>query len=97
MSEGDLRVLYRWTRPLLGTDHPEALKARQVLGLDGIQIQGLLRNCHGYPVRHLVSIVETYFKMSRQMAPEAYLHLLTNAVYSQSKAAELKTTLEYLG
>ena len=31
------------------------------------------------------------------MTPEAYLNLLANAIYSQSKALEVKSTLEYLG
>ena len=31
------------------------------------------------------------------MTPEAYLNLLANAIYSKSKALEVKNTLEYLG
>lgn len=65
IRERDLNVLYRWTRPLIGSDDSEGLRARQMLGLDGIQIQGLLRNCQGYPVKHLISIVETYYRISR--------------------------------
>ena len=38
IRERDLSVLYRWTRPLIGSDDPEGLRARQMLGLDGIQI-----------------------------------------------------------
>jgi len=68
-----------------------------MLDIDGIQAQGLLRNCQGYPEKHTIAIIETYFKLSRQMEPTAYFTLLTNAVYSQSKANELKHTLEYLG
>lgn len=97
LKEDDLKLLYRWTRPLIGSSDPEAVRARQILDLDGIQIQGLLRNVHGYPTNHLIAIVETYFKMSRQMEQSAFLTLLTNSIYSKSKSEELKETLEYLG
>ena len=86
-----------WTRPLIGTDHPDTIKARANLGIDGIQAQGLLRNCTGYPQKHTLAILETYFKLSRQMNLQAYKTLLTNAVYSSAKADELNLIIERQG
>ena len=97
LTDADIKLLYRWSTPLMTQSNPESIRARQILDVDGIQIQGLLRNCQGYPEKHIIAIVETYFKLSRQMDPNAYFTLLTNAVYSQTKATELKNTLEYLG
>lgn len=79
---------------MLGNDEPEALRARQTLKVDGIQTQGLLRNCYESDPKHLINVVETYFKMSRSMEPNSYLQVLTNAVYSTSKAREVRNTIE---
>jgi hypothetical protein len=45
----------------------------------------------------LISIVESYFKLSRSLGGEQYLSLLRNAVYSKDKASEVRDTLETLG
>jgi hypothetical protein len=63
-----------------------------VLGIDGVQAHGLLRNCdYSNPENNnLINIVETYFKIARSQTEEDYLKLLRNAVYSEKKALELK-------
>lgn len=49
----------------------------------------MLRNCKEHHQKHLIAIVETYFKLSRQMNTEAYINLLKNCVYSNAKAIEI--------
>ena len=90
--------MYMWTRPLIGSDNPDSIKARSLLcGIDGIQAQGLLRNCSGYLSKHTLAIIETYFKLSRQMNKSDYKALLTSSVYSSSKADELSLGIEKIG
>ena len=44
-----LKNMHMWTRPLISSDNPDTIKARNNLCfIDGIQAQGLLRNCSGY-------------------------------------------------
>ena len=64
-----------------------------------MQAHGLLRNCERskYENNNLINIVETYFSLARALSETEYLTLLRNAVYSQSKALELRNTLEVVG
>ena len=69
-----MKLLYRWSRPLVGPYvEAESHKARALLELDGIQTQGLLKNCKDYPEKNLIAIVETHFKLSRQMEKNEYI------------------------
>ena len=45
----------------------------------------------------MIAIVETYYRLSRKLDAEAYLLLLEKAVYSKTKAKELKNQFEFLG
>ena len=90
--------MYRYSRPLLDNKDPEAIKARALLEIDGIQAQGLLRNCNSSHFnRNLINVLETYFKLSRNMDIEAYNKLLMNSVYSKDKAIKIRGQIEYLG
>ena len=64
-----------------------------------MQSQGLLRNCErrSDATNNLITIVETYFSLARSITEDAYMALLRNAVYSATKAAELKQSLEVVG
>lgn len=70
-----------------------------MLGVDGIQAHGLLRNCDWSNIENnnLINIVETYFKLARSLPDQEYIKLIRNAVYSQDKAVELKQTMDVLG
>jgi hypothetical protein len=76
-----------------------ATQARAILGVDSTQAHGLLRKCtrnENHP-DNLINLVETYFKMARNMGEKEYVGLLRNAVYSAEKAHEVKKTIEVLG
>lgn len=70
-----------------------------MLNIDSMQAQGLLRNCErsAHSNNNLINIVETHFSLARALPEAEYLSILRNAVYSASKAAELKQTLEVVG
>lgn len=50
------------------------MQARAILGVDGIQAHGLLRNCDWSKPQNnnLINIVETYFKLARSLSDKEY-------------------------
>ena len=74
-------------------------QARAVINVDSTQAHGLLRNCDrsNHDKNNLINVVETYFSLARSMPDHEYQNLLRNAVYSQTKAQELKNSLEIVG
>lgn len=107
----ELVLLLIWTKPLVppqGSTAQQrqaylkdkyAVQARAVLNIDSMQSQGLLRNCdrRSDATNNLITIVETHFSLARSMPEDAYMALLRNAVYSATKATELKQSLEVVG
>ena len=93
-----LRLMQRWSKPLVGGGFdPQTNYARQILDIDGIESQGLLKNCTDYKTKNMISVIETYFKLSRTMDKNEYIALLKSSVYSQSKALILVQKIEHLG
>lgn len=45
----------------------------------------------------MIAVVEGFFKLSRSITDDQYIHILRNSVYSLEKAIEIKKTLETLG
>lgn len=79
-----------------------AARARTILGADGVQVQGLIRNCEpGKDFRkddpnNLIKVVEGYFALQKRLSEDDYVRILRNAVYSHAKAMEIKKTLDDL-
>jgi hypothetical protein len=99
LSNEEIVLLMVWTSPLVTnttTNDEYSTYARGILGVDVVQAQGLLRNCHTQE-NHLINVVESYFVIAKQTPEKQYLQVLRNAVYQIDKAYELKDTLLTLG